>query len=210
MRLSFRTTFLFVLVSLLWVGSARAALAGPHLTLSPTTASAAVGSSFVVTIGADTLGQKTMGFDIYTTFDATKLEVVTAKKVSDPSYGFADISPTIDNAAGTLSMALVVGSGSPGDAMAVTGPLVAVTFMAKAAGTSAYNYTCTPNNFSDSNIFSPTSTDIIDCSANDSGSYTLTAVTSSSSSVSSGINCNNSRLIKSIAGFMNLLITSLT
>lgn len=174
MKYLLRTCFLGLLICCFLGTGVRAVSAGPHMTISPASKNVAVGDTFIVILGIDTLTEKTIGIDIYTMFDAAKLEIMSVKKIADSSYGFSNIDPTI-TATGSLSMALAIGSGSNSDAMVVKGNLIEVIFKAKLAGSASFNYTCSADSFSDANIFSAMSTDLIDCAANTSGSYTISS-----------------------------------
>ncbi|MCL4384674.1 cohesin domain-containing protein [Patescibacteria group bacterium] len=184
MKHSCRILVMMVLVSLFSVVGARAVEAAPRLTLTPASGSYSNGTQFTVTIGVETDGQKAAGVDIWSTFDATKMEVVGITQVSNPAYGFAQISPNIDNTTGKFDMSFVSNSTSTYDAQALSGALATVTFRAKATGTASLNFTCSKE-FTDSNIISAdtTNTDLIDCASNSSGSYTITAGVGGDSSV---------------------------
>lgn len=153
----------------------RAVEAAPRLTLSPASGSYSSGTDFKVNIGVETDGQKSAGVDVWATFDATKLEVVEIKKIANPAYGFAEISPNINNSTGKFDMSFVSTSMSTYDSVALTGNLAEVTFKAKATGTASFNFVCSKD-FIDSNIISSESinSDLIDCASNQSGSYTIT------------------------------------
>lgn len=155
---------------------ARSAEAAPRLTLSPASGSYSSGTEFKVKIGVETEAQKSAGVDVWASFDATKLEVVEIKKISNPVYAFAEISPNINNTTGKFDMSFVSNSISTYDATTLTGDLAEVTFKAKTTGTASLNFTCSKD-FIDSNIISAdtVNADIIDCAANQSGSYTITA-----------------------------------
>ena len=176
MKYPCRLTLLLVLIMLFWVHGIKAAVAAPRLTLTPASGSYSNGTQFTVTIGVETDSQKSAGVDVWATFDATKLEVSGIRQISNAAYGFAQISPNIDNTNGKFDMSFVSNSTSTYDATALTGALAEVTFRAKATGTASLNFTCSKE-FVDSNIISSdtTNTDLIDCASNQSGSYTITA-----------------------------------
>lgn len=172
-----RIALLMISCGILAVTQVKAVEAAPRFTLSPASGSYSQGSQFQVNVGAETEGQKTGGIDIWATFDASKLEVVSITKIADASYGFAEIQPNINNDAGKFDVALVSNSQSSFDAVAISGDLIQITFKAKATGTASLNFTCSAGSFTDSNIISSTQTnqDLIDCPSNPSGSYTITA-----------------------------------
>ena len=62
-----RTLFILIVASLIWAGSARAVLAGPHFTLSPASGSYTNGTEFKVDIGVETADTKAAGVDMWAT-----------------------------------------------------------------------------------------------------------------------------------------------
>ena len=153
------------------------ALAAPHFTLSPTTKSVATGSQFDVVMGIDSGTEKVIGVDIVSTFDASKLEIVSVAKgnVPDTGYNFTYTasSPIIKNDVGRLEITLPSANSSVYEGVVAKHELLKVTFRAKAAGTAVVNYSCAAGSVTDSNIINQTGTDVVDCASNDSGSYTI-------------------------------------
>lgn len=186
MKVTCRIVNLVVFLALFMTVSVRAAMASPRLTLSPSSGSYSNGTTFQVNVGAQTESQKTGGIDIWGTFDATRLEIQSITKIADSSYGFAAISPNINNDSGKFDVALVSNSQSSYDAVAIAGDLIQITFKAKATGTASLNFTCQSGSFTDSNIISSEATnqDLIDCASNQSGSYTITDAVGGDSSTS--------------------------
>lgn len=154
------------------------AIAAPHLTLSPTTQTVANGSQFDVIMGIDSETEKVIGVDIVSTFDASKLEIVSVVKgnVPDNGYNFAftSSSPIIKNDTGRLEVTLPSSNSSTYEGVTAKHDLLKVTFKAKATGTATVNYSCTAGSVTDSNIINQTGSDIINCAANSSGTYTIT------------------------------------
>ena len=190
-----KVLFFIFLFFLLFAGSVRATVAaGPHLTLSPTTATAKVGETLLVTLGVDTLTQKTIGVDLVLTFDTAKLTYVSSRLVADPSLQIAPITPIVDSTAGTMKVQLGLPGNTLAESVALSGSMIEVTFQGKVAGVASINYTCSSvaSDFSGSNIVSPSSTQLIDCPSNSSGSYTVSAASSSSGSSSSGSSSSSS------------------
>ena len=109
-------------------------------------------------------------------FDATKLEVVSITKIANSDYGFAAITPNINNTSGTFTVSFISNNSNPNEATSYTGNFAEVTFKGKATGTASLNFTCSKD-FVDSNIIASDTinTDLIDCATNQSGSYTITA-----------------------------------
>lgn len=161
------------------------AMAAPHLTLSPTTQTVANGSQFDVIMGIDSEAEKVIGVDIVSTFDASKLEIVSVVKgnVPDNGYNFAytSASPIIKNDTGRLEITLPSSNSSTYEGVVAKHELLKVTFKAKATGTATVNYSCTAGSVTDSNIINQSGTDVIDCASNSSGSYTITDGGSTSS-----------------------------
>lgn len=167
----------FVIAVLFTAGSANAVLAAPRLTLTPVSGSYTNGSTFTVSIGVNSDGEKSSAVDVWASFDKAKLEVVSIVKSSNPPFAF-DMTPRIDNTAGTFEFSCASTNMSAFEDAVINGELAVVTFRAKAIGTAALNFTCTPGSTIDSNIFNSDINDVISCSANSVGSYTITAGTS--------------------------------
>ena len=170
--------FTFVLVALLVAVNANAISAAPRLTLTPVTGSYTNGSEFKVSIGVNSDGEKSSAVDVWATFDKAKLEVVSIDKAANPPFDF-DMTPKINNTAGTFEFSCASKNMNAFEDTVITGELAVVTFKAKATGTAALNFTCSPGSTTDSNIFNSDINDVISCSANSVGSYTITAGSSS-------------------------------
>ena len=154
-----------------------AALAVPHFTLSPASGSQTVGQEFSVVMGVDSDTEKVVGIDIKASFDSSKLEVVSIEKgvIPDDGYQFSYTSgqAIIHNDTGVFEVTL-----TPLNQSVLVGPvakheLLKITFKPKATGTATLSYTCLPGSVVETNIISQTGTDVVDCSANQSGSYTI-------------------------------------
>jgi hypothetical protein len=160
------------------------ALAAPRLTLSPTTQTVSNGSQFDVIIGVDSGTEKVIGIDIVSTFDASKLEIVSVSKGNVPdggySFTYTSSSPIIKNDTGRLEVTLPSANSSVYEGVVANHELLKVTFKAKAVGTAAVNYVCTAGSVTDSNIINQAGSDVVDCGSNSSGSYTITESSSSS------------------------------
>jgi hypothetical protein len=150
----------------------------PNLTLSPTTQTVANGSQFDVIMGIDSGIEKVIGVDIVSTFDASKLEIVSVVKGTVPDTGynftFTSSSPIIKNDTGRLEVTLPSANSSVYEGVVAKHELLKVTFKAKAVGTAVVNYSCTAGSVTDSNIINQAGSDVIDCASNSSGSYTIT------------------------------------
>lgn len=161
------------------VGAAGATevLAGPHFTFSPASGSYDNGSTFTTTLGVDSGTEEVIAMDVVGTFDATKLELVSVTKATNAVFDFSfdSTTPIIDNATGKYEMALMPISLSVYDGKVLNGPLLVFTFKAKSAGSASVNLTCQSGAIADANIIDMESMDVIDCSANQSALFTLTA-----------------------------------
>jgi hypothetical protein len=164
--------FVFVLTAVLVAVNANAVAAAPRLTLTPVSGSYSIGSTFVVSVGVNSETEKSSAVDVWATFDKTKLEVVTITKSMNPPFAF-EMTPKFDNTAGTFQFSCVSTNMSAFDDAVINGELAVVTFKTKAVGTVALNFTCTSGSTTDSNIFNSDINDVISCSANSVGSYTI-------------------------------------
>jgi hypothetical protein len=153
------------------------ALAGPHFTLTPASGNQTVGQNFVVALGVDSGTDKVVGIDIKMAFDSAKLEMVSVEKgvVPDDGYQFSYTAgqAIIDNATGVMEVTL-----PSRDTSILVGPvakheLLKVTFKPKTTGVATVSYTCTANSVVETNIIADTGMDVVDCAANQSGSYTI-------------------------------------
>lgn len=170
--------FTFVLAALIVAVNANAVSAAPRLTLTPVTGSYTNGSEFKVSIGVNSDGEKSSAVDVWATFDKARLEVVSIDRAANPPFDF-DMTPKINNTAGTFEFSCASKNMNAFEDTVITGELAVVTFRAKATGTAALNFTCSSGSTIDSNIFNSDINDVISCSANSVGSYTITAGSSS-------------------------------
>lgn len=162
-------------------------LAAPHFTLTPTSGSHNVGENFNVVVGVDSGTEKSEAVDVWMTFDATKLEIVTIDKASSPVYSFV-LTPNIDNAAGKFNVGLASNETTSLGATTLNGNLISITFRPKVAGTASLNFSCQAGSSIDTNLFNTTGVDVVDCASNQSGSYTITADSGSGGSTATTTN----------------------
>lgn len=155
-----------------------------NYTLTPSSASASVGGNLEVTVGIESGTDKVYTGDIWMTFDAAKLELTSVDAISNSTFAFTLGDKNIDNVAGTLKVALIPSVSSSLDSKVATGPIVKLTFRAKATGVATAVFTCTSGNLNDANIIDPNSADIIVCGSNQSGSYNINAGTGGDSAAS--------------------------
>lgn len=169
-----------LLAGMFLLSSPLAVVATPHFTLNPSSGTQTVGQNFTVTMGIDSDTEKVVGVDLKASFDSSKLEVVSIDKatnIPDTGYLFSYTSgqAIIHNDTGVFEVTL-----TPLNQSVLVGPiakhdLLVVTFKPKAAGTATFNYTCTAGSVVETNIISSAGTDVVDCTTNQSGSYTINA-----------------------------------
>jgi len=166
--------FVFILV-LLTASTAKAAMAGAHLSLSPSSGNYSVDDTFTVTMNADSASEVVGGVDAVGTYDSSKLELVSATKASGMVFESTDGGGSCSiNTATAGKFSVTCYSNDALTDKAVNGPLVVLNFRAKATGTATVSFTCTSGSTTDSNIVkTSTSGDVIVCSENVGGSYTI-------------------------------------
>jgi len=154
------------------------AAADPKLSLSPTSGTFNLNDTFKVTMGIDSAGQVAGAADAVGTFDSDKLELVSIDTATDMIFNSGTTTggscmPGNNSEWATGKFSVTCYSNMSAGDVAVKGNLAVFTFKAKATGTANVNFTCNGQT-GDSNIIqSATVKDIIVCSANDSGSYTI-------------------------------------
>jgi LPXTG-motif cell wall-anchored protein len=179
-----KTVFIIntLLIAFLIAGvNVKAAEAAPHLSMNPATGSYAVGDTFKVTVKVDSGTEAVGGVDGVGTYDSAKLDIVSAVKASpmvfDSTDGGGDCSIDSTATAGKFNFSCY-SNNALNDKTAV-GDLVVITFKAKANGTAVASFTCASGSTTDSNIVkSSTATDVISCSDNVGGSYTISGTSS--------------------------------
>lgn len=172
-----------LLVIAMGLAASKAVVAAPHLTLSPAAGNYNTGNQFSVTVGVDSGTEKSAAVDAWVTFDSSKLEVVSVVKAGNPAFPFA-LGQNIHNSEGKFDISCTSTDMSTYEATAIAGDLAVVTFKAKAEGVAAVSFSCSSGSSIDTNIFNTQAVDVIDCSSNQSGSYTITAGSSSESPTS--------------------------
>ncbi len=154
----------------------KATFAAPHLTLTPSTGTYNVNDTFTATVGVDSDTEGSNAVDVWATFDATKLDVVSIVKAAVPAFNF-DMTPHFDNTTGKFDFSCSPSDMSNLSIKPIKGDLAVITFKAKVAGNAPVNFTCQQGVTIDSNIFNATASDVISCPANQSGSFTIGAAT---------------------------------
>lgn len=157
--------------------SAKGVLAGPHMTLTPTSGTFTNGSTFTVTVGVDSGTEKVIAMDVVMSFDAAKLEISSVTKASNSVFDFSfdANTPIIRNETGKMEITLAPKNMSVYSGEVANGPLLTINFKAKAVGTASVNFTCQAGQVNETNIINQSSVDVIDCGANQSGSYVIQA-----------------------------------
>ena len=154
------------------------AMATPHFILTPASENETLGQNFVVIMGVDSETEKVIGIDIQGTFDSAKLEIVSIEKASVPDDGyqftFIPGQAIIHNDAGNFEATLPSVDSSVYTGAVAKHDLLKITFKPKATGVATLNYVCTAGSVADTNIINESGNDVVDCSANQSGSYTIT------------------------------------
>jgi hypothetical protein len=157
---------------------AKAAMAGPHLIMSPSTGTYAVDGTFSVTVKVDSGTETVGGVDGVGTYDSAKLELVSVTKASPMVFEATDSGGgcSISSTAGVGKFSFSCYSNDALSDKVINGDLVVLNFKAKAAGTAAAAFTCASGSTTDSNIVkSSTATDVIVCGENIDGSYTISS-----------------------------------
>lgn len=194
-----KTAYLFNILAFLMVlgisgVNAKSVMAGAKLYLDPSSGARSLNESFTVTVNVDSAGESVGGVDVIGTYDSSRLELVSVSKASNMVFDNVDGGGTcsiIDSSDdGKFSFSCnansAVGSGS------VNGDLAVLSFKAKATGTATVNFTCSGTSTVDSNIVkSSTSADIISCTENGNGSYTINSSSSSNNDSSSSTSTNS-------------------
>lgn len=172
---------LFLATAFLLMSGRVVAAADPRFSLNPASGNYKVNDTFTVTILIDSAGQVVGAADAVGTFDSSILELTSLVAAPDMVFnstttgGSCMPSSSTEWASGKFGITCYSNMSSGDEA--VNGNLAILTFKAKTTGTANVNFTCNGGT-DDSNIIqSATVKDIIVCSANGSGSYTITAAT---------------------------------
>lgn len=176
-----------IVFALLVFGFVRPVLAtSPHLSLSPTSGS--FGGTFNLDVKIDTGGQNAGGADVYLSFPKDKLRVDSFTKATSDDKAFTQIYSLIKNDEGRLRVFGYFASTEAGQSFTGSNGLIGtINFTVLANGTAAVNFLCSlkadgTNETNDSNVWAKADTsDIIVCTANVSGSYTVSTSSGGSS-----------------------------
>ncbi len=153
-----------------------------NFTLKPASGSYAVGQEFDVVVGITSGTSKVFAADIWGTFDASKLEikeVVPAFDTAALQLSVVQTDSSINNSTGVMKISVQNTQSISFESVPMNDqPILRVTFRAKAAGTASFLFTCSQGSVNDCNIIdADTYEDVITCSSNQSGSYTITSST---------------------------------
>ncbi|MFC1711428.1 cohesin domain-containing protein [Patescibacteria group bacterium] len=165
---------LLFFLSLFWLKTTVYA-ASPHLELVPSTGTISTAGTDIE-VNIDTGGMEAKSAKVVLNYDSAKLEVdsITAGAFFD------EVSHNIYNSTGEVVINANLSLGSSLESKTGTGTLATMTVKAKAStGTANLTFDCTDGSSTDSGINDPTPLDIIDCTANLNGSYTLGTSTGS-------------------------------
>jgi len=165
---------LLVLIAMAFLAAPVSANAAAYFTLTPSSATHSSGDTFTVDLGINSGADKVMSVDVVGTFDAEKLELMSASVIGTAFS--PDLSPSINNTSGTFTFMLISSTVDPFQASVLDGGVIKLSFKAKSEGTASVNFTCSGTSYDDSNIFDFDNNDIITCASNQSGLYTITAV----------------------------------
>lgn len=151
--------------------------AAASLSLSPTAGGTSVGQTFTVEIKLNTKGASTSGTDAVITFNPAVLEVTAFNQGT--LYSSGQPNPTIDNITGKITYhPSVTNTAYNYTTAGLPGTLATITFKGKSPGNAQVVFTCTAGSTQESNVWS-TNQDIISCTENIGGSYTITAASGS-------------------------------
>jgi len=134
-----------------------------------------VGETFDVEVLVDTGGQAIDGVDAIISYDQDLLEAVSVTAGS--------FLATTTNSLATAGKIKIYGVAESGSPKTGTGTLATITLRAKSAGEATLTFDCQSGVTTDSNI-NKGSEDIIVCTSNGTGVYTLGGESTSSASVS--------------------------
>jgi len=149
----------------------------PMLKLTPSTGTYTKGTSFEVTVGADTGIVETQAIDVWLKYDPAKVEIESVIEIDNllENLGIELVSSDIDNTNGSLEVLFSF----PFDVQTiqkavVKGDLFKIKVKPKVAGTINIDFKCVAGESDESSIFDGTTTaDMINCPSNINGVYTI-------------------------------------
>lgn len=144
----------------------------PHLFLLPTSGS--YSSGFTIDVKVDTGGQAAGGVDVYLEFPKDLLRIENVTK----GTAFPEVYSLIKNDEGKLRINAYFSIGAAGESLNTSDGLIGkINFSPKGSGTAPVKFICSSGSTTESNIVEKIAVrDIIVCSANVNGSYSVSAV----------------------------------
>lgn len=165
----------FLILFLLTASSVKAAVAGPHLLLSPSSGDYSVNGTFSVTVKVDSASEVIGAIDGIGTYDSSRLELVSAVEASPMVFESINGggSCSVDSSTVGRFNFTCYSNDSLSD-QSINGNLVTLNFKAKATGTAVVEFTCASGETKDSNIIKTSNaSDVIVCGENVNGSYVI-------------------------------------
>ena len=159
--------------------------ASPHLSLSP--ASGSFSGTFNLDVKIDSGGQNAGGADVYLSFPKDKLRIDSFTKATGDDKAFTQIYSLIKNDEGRLRVFGYFASTEAGQSFSGSSGLIGtINFTVLAGAKADISFLCTAGQTNDSNVTAKAdSSDIIVCSANVNGSYTVSTSGGSSTTPTS-------------------------
>lgn len=149
----------------------------PMLKLTPSTGTYTKGTSFEVTVGADTGIVETQAIDVWLKYDPAKVEIESVAEVDNllENLGIQSEAANIDTTNGKIDILLYPSLEiHPSQRTVVKGDLLKIKLKPKIAGTINFDFICKPGESGESSIFDGTTTaDMINCPSNINGVYTI-------------------------------------
>ena len=151
----------------LWVGrsAVEAQTLSPHFSFSPAATTIEIGETLAVAVEINTGGKNINSADAVVAFDSSLLEVTSVEE--------GLFFPTTTSDTSVLGEVKIYGVADSNAPKTGTGTLATINFKAKKAGTARLTFSCQSGSTADSNI-NEGQIDVIVCSANGTGSYTIT------------------------------------
>ena len=140
----------------------------PHFSFSPAATTIETGETLAVAVEINTGGKNINSADAVVAFDSSLLEVTSVEE--------GLFFPTTTSDTSVLGEVKIYGVADSNAPKTGTGTLATINFKAKKAGTARLTFSCQSGSTADSNI-NEGQIDVIVCSANGTGSYTITAAT---------------------------------
>jgi len=170
-RRKFFFSFLVLAVcfSLLLGGSVvEAQTLSPHFSFSPAATTIETGETLAVAVEINTGGKNINSADAVVAFDSSLLEITSVEE--------GLFFPTTTSDTSVLGEVKIYGVADSNAPKTGAGTLATINFKAKKVGTARLTFSCQSGSTADSNI-NEGQIDVIVCSANGTGSYTITAAT---------------------------------